>query len=302
MRHLLPLVLCMGCVGPVEPTPDPNLFVQTKTVIGKQLEPNITLLIDRSSGPRLDEIRPAVGHLVRTLGAQYRFGLATLPSDAACGAGTMLLPVGAPADAIEVALGSLPAQGDVPLAATLETLTSNDAQREDFVVVLTGSDDTCGGNPVAAVRALRQRGLRTVVVPLGSSSPQLDAMAIAGGFPRLCPNRTAQECGGEPCDAATGTCASPVWTAADRDGLVRAFDVLFATLPPASSCRYRLEVLPSRPDQLSVLVDGTRLDPGPDTWRFDGSVVELLGVVCRRLEESTVLTPARVELRVNLSP
>lgn len=146
----------------------------------------------------------------------------------------------------------------------------------------------------AAVTALRQRGIRTIVVGFGAetatgaASQVLGAMATAGGFPRACPKKTNAECGtGNTCDVLTGACSTSYYQANSAAELAQALADISARLP-ADACTWTLDVAAPVAEQLiSVAVDGHPLRPGPDTWTTDGRTVTLVGAACQGLRDAT---------------
>lgn len=132
---------------------------------------------------------------------------------------------------------------------------------------------------LAAVEALRQRGIRTVVVGFGAdvvsgeASRVLGALANAGGF-------------SQPFSAANGAELSAAF-----QHIVRDLD---------TPCAYVLGAIPTPSNALAVLVDGVDVQPGDDTWSYDaqGNKVVFTGPLCARLEASTPATPVALEFRV----
>jgi hypothetical protein len=158
------------------------------------------------------------------------------------------------AEVVLQALRNVPAPaGSTPLGDTLEMvmretpLGTSAAMAGDVVVILTDglpncnadnpydgthpecrctvAGGTCAGSvarlgcldlqtPVAVLNSLRERGVRTYVLPVGTDAlageePSVfNALAEAGGTARGCPQGTNAECGGtNTCDPSTGQCA-----------------------------------------------------------------------------------------------
>jgi hypothetical protein len=138
------------------------------------------------------------------------------------------------AELIEATVQSLEPMGGTPIADALELLARepslNDPTRDNFIVLLTDGVPNCNGqNPsrgtsscrctvpnctgpfdslgclddaraVAAVQALRQRGIRTAVIGFGAelvggdAPAVLQAMALAGDFTRHCASGDEHDC------------------------------------------------------------------------------------------------------------
>lgn len=160
---------------------------------------------------------------------------------------------------------------------------------------------------VDKVEALLEKGIKTIVVGFGADLASgdgpavLNAMALAGGFPRGCPEGTDAECGGAPgsCNSFTKQCSTAFYQAANGTELA---DVL-ATIGgrfPGNPCAYELSESPSNPQYLAVVLNDETLLPGADTYRYlaDINTVEFLGATCRRLESTTPQNPLRLEFRI----
>ena len=88
------------------------------------------------------------------------------------------------------ALNSVKATGWTPLAAAItkagQSLTPTSGEGEQVVFVVSDGLETCGGDPVAAARALRESDVKAVVNIIGFNIPErerkaLGAVAAAGG-------------------------------------------------------------------------------------------------------------------------
>ncbi len=159
---------------------------------------------------------------------------------------------------------------------------------------------------VAQVRALRQKGIRTVVVGFGAEVARgdgpvvLKAMAAEGGFPRACPNGTIAECGGGACDAATRLCAQSYYSARNAAELEDALLRISAAINP-KPCTFRLEATPGGAGAyLAVVFDGHVLIEGSSTYAYDAGPNEVTfqGTWCQQLERSTPQDPVKVEFRI----
>jgi len=92
--------------------------------------------------------------------------------------------------ALQSALAGVQAVGWTPLGSALqragELFGPSQVEGEQVVYVVSDGEETCGGDPVAAARALRQGGTRAIVNIIGFGIPQgearaLQAVAEAGG-------------------------------------------------------------------------------------------------------------------------
>lgn len=233
-------------------------------------------------------------------------------------------------------------EGGTPTADSLRYVGSlgglHTQEREDFVLLLTdglpncnfnnpnsgpgpacrctfGDASLCSGsnarrgclddqNSVAAVRELRARGIRTIVVGFGADTAAgdapgvLNAMAEAGGFARQC--EVDGDCGaGDTCEAAAGLCRRRYYQAANGAELATALERISAGLNP-QPCMIRIppQQLPSSEAMVVVYVKGERVAPGEDTWRLKaGAGVELKGGLCERASRATPADPLPVEVR-----
>ncbi len=121
----------------------------------------------------------------------------------------------------------------------------------------------------------------------------LQAMAVAGGFERLC--SADVDCGaGNRC--LQGTCEKTFFQARDGAELTQALERIWAALP--APCEYILDAAPTDTQWISVSVDGANHPAGDQTWRYDEGKVRLLGRLCDRVVSSTPDRPADVEIRV----
>lgn len=161
---------------------------------------------------------------------------------------------------------------------------------------------------VESVKALKQKGIRTIVVGFGAalasgSGPVvLNAMAREGGVPRECPQGTDLECGGTPgtCDTTTKQCSTAFYQAANAAELAATLRRILEVIVPEDPCEFLLEAKPSDERYLSVLVDEQNLVEGPATYEydFDANRVTFLGSVCERITASTPGRTVSVEFRI----
>jgi hypothetical protein len=161
---------------------------------------------------------------------------------------------------------------------------------------------------VQAIRDLRQRDIRTIVIGFGSDFASaaalstLNAMATAGGFARACPNGTDAECGStamnpNPC-LPSKVCQNAFYAAANGADLAAALNSISAVIGADSICSYTLEAQPSSSDLLSVLINGTATPSGPDTWTLMAGKIIFQGMLCDTLKASTTQNPVKVEVRI----
>ncbi|HYV43512.1 MAG TPA: adventurous gliding motility lipoprotein CglB, partial [Myxococcaceae bacterium] len=165
---------------------------------------------------------------------------------------------------------------------------------------------------VAAIQAAyNQHNIRTIVVGFGAETASgdgplvLEAMAKAGGFPRTCPSGTNAECGTGTCDAANKTCSPSFYQAANAADLARVLANIAKKVSQAP-CDYLLDVTPSDPNFISVLVNGTSVPRGSDSWIYlgpggDGGAsgkVQLVGSLCTQAKAATPDTPVQIEIRL----
>lgn len=176
---------------------------------------------------------------------------------------------------------------------------------------------TCGGSlcnkgcldqdgAVQNVKALRQKGIRTIVVGFGAelasgSGPVvLNAMAREGGFARECPNMTDAECGSAgPCNTATKQCATAFFQASNGTELAAALRKISESFQ-GDPCVFKLSATPSDPRYLSVVINGQSLASGPTTYSYNPSrnEVTFVGALCTQLNSSTTQNPVSVEFRI----
>jgi hypothetical protein len=226
-------------------------------------------------------------------------------------------------------MGGTPTAAALRFVGGLPGLTNDQDLRDDYVVLLTDGlpncndahpAQLCGGSPtaaqeaacactvsscsgalcsrgcldgdatLAAVKALKARGIRTIVVGFGADVVTGDAprvlteLANAGGMARLCDLA--------PCDV-------PFFAAGNATELADALRRVLVTIDP-DPCEYRLSAAPTSMGTLAVLVDGADVQPGPDTWRFEpvSNRVLFTGPICSRLAASTPLSPVSLEFRI----
>jgi Ca-activated chloride channel family protein len=99
-----------------------------------------------------------------------------------CQAIDLAVPMTTDRAALQSALGSVQAVGWTPLASALqragELFGPSQVPGEQVVYVVSDGEETCGGDPVAAARALRQGGTRAIVNIIGFGIPKGQAQAL----------------------------------------------------------------------------------------------------------------------------
>lgn len=159
---------------------------------------------------------------------------------------------------------------------------------------------------VEAVRSLRMKSIKTIVVGFGAdlangSGPAvLNALAKEGGFARTCPNGTNAECGsGNTCITADKVCTSAFYQAANGNELATALTNI-SNLLGVDACTYTLSEQPSDKRFLAVVVDNNTVTEGTDTYAYDfaTSKVTFVGATCDKIKRSTVQNPVNVEFRI----
>lgn len=171
-------------------------------------------------------------------------------------------------------------------------------------------DDT---GSAAQISLLRGKGVRTIVIGFGddiadpAGGAALATMAASGGFARPCttaadcnPGDTCNAGGVDPCGRTASTCGENYFKAGTAAELGRVLDAIAASVQCAP-CLQTLNVPPSRPEYITVMVDGLATPAGPDTWVFhddpNAPTIEFQGAMCGRLMGSTTRDPVKVEIR-----
>ena len=220
-----------------------------------------------------------------------------------------------------------------------------DTQRDNFILLLTDGLPNCNPNnpytypdancrctdlnpsactnepkrlcldadaTVAAITGIRtNKNIRTIVVGFGADTlsgdgpATLQAMAVAGGFPRTCPGGTNAECGTGTCDAASKACTPGFYQAANATDLANVLANIAKKISQAP-CDYFLAVTPSNDAFITVLVNGQVVPRGSDTWQYlppggDGGTygeVQLVGALCTQARAATETSPVSVEIRL----
>jgi hypothetical protein len=165
----------------------------------------------------------------------------------------------------------------------------------------------------AITAAFRDHSIRTIVVGFGADTQSgdgpaaLQAMAVAGQFPRTCPSGTNAECGTGTCDAANKTCTPAFYQATNAADLARVLESIAKHISQ-TPCDYLLDVTPSNEAFISLLVNGsvvarddvstwTYVGPGGDGGGAHGKV-KLVGALCDQAKAATPDVPVKVEIRL----
>jgi hypothetical protein len=227
--------------------------------------------------------------------------------------------------------------GGTPTASSLTYLGSlpelQSADREDFILLLTDGLPNCNSRldgrtcrctlpegcatqpvacldlnaSVAAVQALRNKGIRTIVIgfgadtALGDGPDALNGMAEAGGFARTC--STNADCGtGDSCNTATQLCNRRYYQARNQAELTAALRRISETLVLADPCLIRLDAAqrPSNPALMLVFLDGVRVEStenGQVSWELTADGLRFQNDRCEQVKNSDPANPVRIELR-----
>lgn len=261
--------------------------------------------------------------------------LSTLPPGSAGDADAVL---SAAAVAADVALQTVTPGGGTPTQASLAYVANNiaelsDSSRQDFVLLLTDGLPNCNNSldantctctssahppcvantdcldkdaTVAQILSMKtNQNIKTIVIGFGAdviggiAPDTLEAMAEAGGFVRKCPD-TNQSCGpSNDCVLATGLCSLQYFQATDGDALTAALAEIGSTLTQAA-CVYNLDEVPSDPQLISVVLNGTPYLPGPDTWTYNAAKNQIVfqGALCAQLKNNTPQNPVTLDIRL----
>lgn len=188
---------CRRIPTPSVPGPVPPTMSAASGCTKSQDPPDILVALDRSGSmaslsggsSKWSQATGAVSALVSTFAGEVRFGLTLFSSSSgSCYAGAVDVPVGDnTTSAIATSLGSTAPTGGTPIASTLQAaltyLQGVDPKKTKLVLLVTDGGESCGGDPVAAVKALLAAQIKTYVVGFGSEvdAMLLDDMAQAGG-------------------------------------------------------------------------------------------------------------------------
>jgi hypothetical protein len=177
-------------------------------------------------------------------------------------------------------------------------------------------DNTATVNVITELKSVQK--ITTVVLGFGADTAApaadstLEAMAIAGGFaPRVCPNKK-DPCGAtNPCDLSTGLCSKQYYEATDAASLAQALAQIYAGVG-AKACIVPLNEVPTNQQLISVLVAGSPVLSGPDTWAYqptgslppnlapnpDGPSLQFFGDLCTQIQASSKANPLQLQIRI----
>ncbi len=165
---------------------------------------------------------------------------------------------------------------------------------------------------VVAVSELEaQRAIRTIVIGFGadftSTDPEkaagaetLNAMALAGKFPRTVTCSTNAECGtGDTCDLNAKVCNRRFYLAANQTELLAALEDILDRVGEKDVCLIELDPTqrPSDDELIVVYVNDQPTVRGADTWTLEPAGVRFLGSTCNRIKTSTDANPVKLEVR-----
>lgn len=147
--------------------------------------------------------------------------------------------------------------------------------------------------------------VKTFVVGFGAetvSGPAVSALnklAIGGSLPRTC--KLDADCGaGSTC--LLGTPAGDICSQAfyHADNAAQLANILIQlTKRVQNACQFQLSIAPSKPQFLSVYADGIHLDPGVDTYNYDGQVaVTFQGAECESISSRGPTNPVKIQFLV----
>ena len=169
-----------------------------------------------------------------------------------------------------------------------------------------GGDDLCSRGcldedaSVTAVRALKAKGISTLVVGFGADTANstaarvLNAMALEGGAPRSCTKDT--DCGGDGC-SEVGLCRQAFFHASSAGELTGVLRQVIERIGRGDPCAIELGGTLTDPI-VSVRAEDTWYQQGPNTWVLTGTTVKLQGTLCERARAATPANPLNIEVRV----
>ncbi|MCI0573926.1 MAG: adventurous gliding motility lipoprotein CglB [Myxococcaceae bacterium] len=163
---------------------------------------------------------------------------------------------------------------------------------------------------VAEVQALKAMGVTTIVVGFGAETASgpgpatLQAMAVAGGFERIC--AVNADCGtGQTCN--NGACSQSFFQAANGAELATALEKIGKAIIRPEPCRFELQSSPSDERLLSVKINDeviARESGGTVNWTFQAGsgttkpAVLFQGAKCDLIKASTKASPVKVSVVV----
>ncbi|HEY1909178.1 MAG TPA: adventurous gliding motility lipoprotein CglB [Myxococcaceae bacterium] len=199
--------------------------------------------------------------------------------------------------------------GSIPAQSCICTATADRCPPE----ASTSDDCLDKDRTVQAVEDLAARGVHVVVIGFGDETRAsldggvqapivLQEMALAGGYPRLCPGPNHdQSCGvGNPCQG--GVCLRQYYQAQDSSELGAALAEITANLD-REPCVRAITPAPTSEDLILLSLNGTKYPPGNDTWHYvppadGGPAIQFFGALCSAIESSTAQNPVQLDLRI----
>ncbi|GMU62640.1 MAG: hypothetical protein AMXMBFR34_44030 [Myxococcaceae bacterium] len=241
-------------------------------------EANVLIVLDHS-GSMMERVAgttkwaaavEAVKAVTAAHDAQIRFGLQMFSFQSqVCHPGQVLVLPGS-GNAAEIS-AALPVKADgrlTPVAGALDVASQvaelADPDRSNFVLLITDGKENCGGDPVAEVERLFNKGVRTYTVGFGGEVDQdnLNDMAIKGG---------------------TARASTPRYYQADNSADLQA--ALASIAQGALGCDFRLAQAPPDPSKLFVAIDGQFVPRDPNRiagWEYTPATqrITLYGPAC----------------------
>ncbi len=250
-----------------------------------RVQANFLIVLDQSGS--MGETLPAGGtkwalatQALKTVTTQnqsaIRFGLSMFPGASKCTEGSNFVPVGdMTAAQISAAFPAISKGSGTPIGAALNLAALRpelaDPTRANYVLLVTDGMENCNGDPVAAVKALAVKGVKTYVVGFGSDvdATRLEQMAVEGGTARLA--------------------APKYYQADDQTTLNTAFSQIAAG---AVGCDYKLAKAPPDLNKIFVAVDGNLINRDPNRqlgWDYDAATqrLTLYGGACDVVRKAT---------------
>lgn len=247
-----------------------------------RVQANVLIVLDRSGSmmdpvggvPKWQTASAAVKQVTDKygMGGQIRFGLELFPGLAGsqkCIPGSVQVPVSDTSlAAIQSALPATAAGNSTPIAASLNVAAQqtqlDDPTRANYVLLVTDGQENCSGDPVAPVKQMFTRGIKTYVVGFGSEvdRTRLSNMAKEGG---------------------TARATSPAYYQADDVAtFMQAFD---SVAKGAIGCDFKLAQVPPDPTKLYLYINGQPAPRDPtrtNGWEYTAATnrITLYGPTC----------------------
>jgi hypothetical protein len=213
-------------------------------------------------------------------------------------------PLAVNANAIDDAIQALTPSGAADTLAALQftgalpSLNADTDNRADFIVLFTGTTPSDAATELIHSLYVGHQ-IATAVVAIDPDPSALTAfndMARAGGTSRRCVYDST-ECGSaQTCDA-NGFCSQGFWSAANVANELVESQLSIINVLLSDPCMIQLGDAPTRPEYVSVVVNGVTLEAGIDTYTLDGPLVRLTGTTCDSVHRATALHPASIQIR-----